>query len=153
MEGIFQMKNNMVPIIVLIIIIALFAGAVSATNNINGASIQKVAQKHLIDSGSNKFYWGERGGLFTYTWKAYQTTNNSVVVLVHYKTINNSWYSTYSITKLTSSKLKIVETSPEVKLYSGKSSVTTYAKTSLTPINYYWKNIRPQIKSGGYFFA
>ncbi len=147
------MKKNIIPVIVLIIIIALFAGAVSATNITNGVSIQKVGQKNLIDSGSNKFYWGERGGLFTYSWKTYQTTSNSVVVLVHYKTINNSWYSTYSITKLTSNKLKIVETSPEVKLYSGRSSVTTYAKTSLTPIKYYWKNIRPQIKSGGYFFA
>jgi hypothetical protein len=146
------MKKNMVPIIVLIIIMALFAGSVSATNNTNGVSIQKVVQKNLIDSGSNKFYWGERGGLFAYTWKTYKTSNG-VVVQVHYKTINNSWYSTYSITKLTSSKLKIVETSPEVKLYSGRSSVTSYAKTSLTPVTYYWKNIRPQIKSDGYFFA
>ncbi|UTB32681.1 MAG: hypothetical protein NKF70_14570 [Methanobacterium sp. ERen5] len=146
------MKKNMIPIIVIIVIIALFAGAVSATNNTNGVSIQKVVQKNLIDSGSNKFYWGERGGLFTYTWKTYKTSNG-VVLRVHYKTINNSWYSTYSITKLTSSKLKIVETSPEVKLYSGRSSVTSYAKTSLTPIKYYWKNVRPQIKSGGYFFA
>lgn len=143
------MKKNMVPIIVLIIIMALFAGSVSATNNTNGVSIQKVVQKNLIDSGSNKFYWGERGGLFAYTWKTYKTSNG-VVVQVHYKTINNSWYSTYSITKLTSSKLKIVETSPEVKLYSGHSSVTSYAKSSLTPVQFYNK-LKTQIKRDGYF--
>lgn len=142
----------MIPLIVLVVIIALFAGAVSATNNTNGVSIQKVAQKTLIDSGANKFYWGERGGMFAYTWKTYKT-KNGVMVQVHYKTINNSWYSTYTVTQVSSNKLKIVETSPEVKLYSGRSSVTSYARTSLTPIKYYWNSIRPQIKSGGYFSA
>lgn len=139
----------MIPIIVLIVIIALFAGAVSATSNTNGATIQKVVQKNLIDSGSNKFYWGERGGLFAYTWKTYKTSNG-VLIRIHYKTWNNSWYGTYSITKLSSNKVRIVETSPEVKLYSGRSSVTTYAKTSLPTVKYYWKTVRPQIKSDGY---
>jgi hypothetical protein len=146
------MKKNMIPIIVLIVIITLFAGAVSATTNTNGLSIQKVAQKNLIDSGANKFKWDERGGLFAYNWKTYKTSNG-ILVRVHYKTFNNSWYGTYSITKLSSGKLKIVETSPEIKLYSGRSSVTTYAKTSLTPIKYYWKDIKHQIKSDGYFSA
>ena len=146
------MKKNMIPIIILVVIIALFAGAVSATSSNNGVSIQKVAQKNLIDSGANKFYWGERGGLFAYTWKTFKT-KNGVMVQVHYKTFNNSWFSTYSVTKVSSNKLKIVETSPEVKLYSGRSSVTTYAKTSFTPIKYYWNDVRPQIKSDGYSSA
>jgi len=146
------MEKNMIPIIILVVIIALFAGAVSATSSTNGVSIQKVAQKNLIDSGANKFKWGERGGLFAYTWKTYKT-KNGVIVQVHYKTFNNSWFSTYSVTKVSTNKLKIVETSPEVKLYSGRSSVTSYAKTSVTPLKYYWNSIRPQIKSGGYFTA
>lgn len=128
----------------------MFVGAVSATNNNNGISIQKTAQKYLIDSGANKFYWGERGGMFSYTWKSYKTSNG-VLVQVHYKTFNNSWYGTYSITKLSNNKLKIVETSPEIKLYSGHPSVISYKTTKLTPLKYYWKSVKPQIANDGYF--
>lgn len=144
------MKKNMIPIIVLVVIIALFAGAVSAATNTNGVSIQKAAQKNLIDSGANSFYWGERGGLFAYTWKTYKT-KTGVLVKVQYKTLNNSWYGTYAITKISSNKIKVVETSPEVKLYSGKSSVTSYSKTTLLPQKYYLKTVKPQIKNDGYF--
>ena len=146
------MKKNLIPILILLVIISIFIGVVSATNNNNGVSIQKPIQKNLLNSGANKFYWGERGGIFSYTWKTYKI-GNGIQVKVHYKTINNSWYGTYSITKVSKNRLKIVEKSPEVKLYSGHPSVTSYAKTSLTPVQYYWKTVKPEIKSGGYFFV
>ena len=145
------MKKNLIPILILLVIISIFIGVVSATNNNNGVSIQKPIQ-NLLNSGANKFYWGERGGIFSYTWKTYKI-GNGIQVKVHYKTINNSWYGTYSITKVSKNRLKIVEKSPEVKLYSGHPSVTSYAKTSLTPVQYYWKTVKPEIKSGGYFFV
>jgi hypothetical protein len=86
------MRKNLIPIIFLLVIISLFVGSVSATNNNNGVLIQKTAQKNLLDSGANKFYWGERGGIFSYTWKTYKNSKG-ILVNVHYKTINNSWYN------------------------------------------------------------
>ncbi len=144
------MKRNIIPIVFLVVIISLFVGAVSAVSNTNGVSIQSTTQKNVIDSGFNKFYWGERGGIFAYSWKTYKTSNG-IFVKIHYKTVNNSWYGSYYITKQSTGKLKIVETSPEVKLYSGHSSVTSYAKTSLTPLQFYWKTVKSQIKNDGYF--
>jgi hypothetical protein len=143
------MKKNLIPIILLLIIISLFIGSVSAANNNNGVLIQKTGQKNLLDSGANKFYWGERGGIFSYTWKTYKNSK-SVIINVHYKTINNSWYGTYTITKVSKDRLKIVEKSPEVKLYSGHSSVTSYATTSLTPVQYYSNTLKSQIENDGY---
>lgn len=143
------MKKNLIPIMFLLVIISLFVGSVSAANNNNGVLIQKTAQKNLLDSGANKFYWGERGGIFSYTWKTYKNSKG-VLVNVHYKTINNSWYGTYTITKVSKDRLKIVENSPEVKLYSGHSSITSYATTSLTPIQYYSKTLKSQIENDGY---
>ena len=52
------MRKNLIPIIFLLVIISLFVGSVSATNNNNGVLIQKTAQKNLLDSSANKFYWG-----------------------------------------------------------------------------------------------
>jgi hypothetical protein len=143
------MRKNLIPIIFLLVIISLFVGSVSATNNNNGVLIQKTAQKNLLDSSANKFYWGERGGIFSYTWKTYKN-NIGVLVNVHYEIINNSWYGTYSITKVSKDRLKIVENSPEVKFYSGHPSITSYATTSLTPVQYYWKTMKSQIESDGY---
>lgn len=143
------MRKNLIPIIFLLVIISLFVGSVSATNNNNGVLIQKTAQKNLLDSSANKFYWGERGGIVSYTWKTYKN-NIGVLVNVHYEIINNSWYGTYSITKVSKDRLKIVENSPEVKFYSGHPSITSYATTSLTPVQYYWKTMKSQIESDGY---
>jgi hypothetical protein len=144
-------KKNLIPIVILVVMVFLFVGAVSAANT-NGVLIQKATQKTIVDSGQNKFYWGERGGIFSYSWKTYKTSNG-ILVNIHYKTITNSWNSTYYITKDSKNKLKIVETSPEVKLYSGHPSVTSYAKTSVTPLQYYWITVKPQIKNDGYFFV
>jgi hypothetical protein len=146
------MKKNLIPIVFLVVMVLLIVGAASAANNTNGVSIQKTTQKSLIDSGLNKFYWGERGGIFSYSWKTYKTTNG-ILVNIHYKTINNSWNSTYYITKVSKNKLRIVETSPEVKLYSGHPAVTSYAKTSVTPVQFYWMTVKKQIKNDGYFFV
>jgi hypothetical protein len=146
------MKKNLIPIVFLVVMVFLMVGAASAASNTTGVSIQKTTQTSLIDSGFNKFYWGERGGIFSYSWKTYKTSNG-ILVNIHYKTINNSWYGSYYITKDSKNKLKIVETSPEVKLYSGHPSVTSYAKTSLTPLQFYWKTVKSQVKSDGYFFV
>jgi hypothetical protein len=143
------MKKNLIPIVFFVAMILVFAGTVSASNNSNGVVIQKTEQKNVLDSGASKFYWGERGGIFSYTWTAFKTSNG-VLVKIHYKTINNSWNSAYYITKASKNTVKIVETSPEVKLYSGHSSVTSYAKSSLTPVQFYNK-LKTQIKRDGYF--
>jgi len=79
-----------------------------AASNTTGVSIQKTTQTSLIDSGFNKFNWGERVGIFSYSWKTYETSNG-ILVNIHYKTINNSWYGSYYITKDSKNKLKIVE--------------------------------------------
>jgi len=75
------------------------------------------------------------------------------LIVVHYTTKTNSWYGTYAITKISSKKLQIVYTSPEVKLYSGHPSETSYATTTLIPVQYYFKVVKSQIKNDGYFFV
>jgi len=163
------MKRNLILIIVFITISFLLIGAASATNvgnvstqktvksdvsnNLLVSTIKSPVNKYLIDSGANKFYWGERGGIFSYSWKTYKTKSGSVQIIVHYKTTTNSWYGSYLITKISKNKLKIIDTSPEVKLYSGHPSETSYAPTSLTPVQYYLKVVRSQIRSDGYFFV
>lgn len=173
------MKRNFILIIFLIIITFLLIGAASAANlnNLPAQNTVKVTanaysvqspQTHvlsksstkmvsdtmaprLVDSGSNKFYWGERGGMFSYTWKTYQTGPGSIFVYMHYKTTTNSWFSRYSITKVSKYNLKVVQTSPEIKLYSGHPSETSFASSTMSPAQYYWKKFRVQIKTGGYF--
>lgn len=172
------MKRNFVLITILFAITFLLIGAASsasvnnlpAQNSVNvKASAYQVQspQTHvisknstnmvsstgyrLIDSGSNKFYWGERGGIFSYTWKTYQTSTGGIYVYMHYKTTTNSWFSRYSITKFSKYTLKVVETSPEIKLYTGHPSETSFASSTMSPIQYYWKKFRVQIKTGGYF--
>ncbi len=177
------MKRNFIPIVFFITISFLLIGAASAANfgnvstqktvkndisssltvlttnntiNSTTSGIQSVSSslnKSLIDTGANKFYWGERGGTFSYTWKTYKSTNGNVLIIVHYITKTNSWYGTYVLTKISKNKLKIVYTSPEVKLYSGHPSETSYANTLLTPVQYYVKVVKSQIKSDGYFFV
>jgi len=175
------MRSILIPIIALLTISFLLIGAVSAINHANVSTqttvksdlsntltvtsvnnpisstngIQMVSSsvKTLIDSGANKFYWGERGGIFSYTWKTYKSTNGNVLIVVHYTTKTNSWYGTYAITKISSKKLQIVYTSPEVKLYSGHPSETSYATTTLIPVQYYFKVVKSQIKNDGYFFV
>jgi len=177
------MRSILIPIIALLTISFLLIGAVSAINHANVSTqttvksdlsntlavvsvnnpinstkngIQIVSSdisKSLIDSGANKFYWNERGGIFSYTWKTYKSANGNDLIIVHYKTTTNSWYGTYTITKISNNKLKIVYTSPEVKLYSGHPSETSYATTTLTPVQYYLKFVKNQIKSDGYFFV
>jgi hypothetical protein len=173
------MKKNFITIIFFVTLTFLLIGAVSAANvnNLPAQTTVKVAdnsnsiqspQTHiisktnanivssttvqrLIDSGSNKFYWGQRGGIFSYTWKTYLTGTGSILVYMHYKTTTNSWFSRYSITKFSKYKLKVVETSPEIKLYTGHPSETSYASSTMSPAQYYWKKFRFQIKTGGYF--
>lgn len=169
------MKRNLILIIVFITISFLLIGAASATNvsnistktvqtnsvgvtspvnSVNGGTQKTVStnlNKYLVNSGANKFYWGERGGIFSYTWKTYKTHSGSVQIIVHYKTTTNSWYGTYLLTKTSNNIIKMVYTSPEVKLYSGHSSETHYIHTSLAPIQYYLKVVKSQIKSDGYF--
>lgn len=171
------MKNKIILIIIFIISV-LFVGAATATANNNNipthhtnlsiipltspsnsiksgnlTSVSNTVKNHVINSGANKFYWGQRGGIFSYNWIAYQTSNGSILVLVHYKTTTNSWYGQYLFTQASKNKLKILDISPEVLLYSGHPSITSFANTSLTPVQYYWKKVRNQINSGGYFFV
>ena len=69
----------MVPIIVLIIIIALFAGSVSATNNTKWSIYPKSCTKKIsLIRVQTNFTGVERGGLFAYTWKTYKTSNGVV---------------------------------------------------------------------------
>ena len=129
-------------------------GIISPLNNVNGGTQKTVSNninEYLIDSGANKFYWGERGGNFSYTWKTYKTTSGSILIIVLYKTKTNSWYGTYILTKTSNNVIKMVYTSPEVKLYSGHPSETHYIHTSLTPVQYYSKAVKSQIRSDGYF--
>jgi hypothetical protein len=159
-------------IVVLLFISILLASAASATTNkddittlntvkvaentnsafipLNAASI--TTKKYLIDTGANKFYWGERGGIFSYNWKTYRT-NKGVTIYVNYKTKNNSWKGMYTITKTSKNKLKIVYTSPEIKLYSGHASLIMHANSPMVPVKYYWKVVKKQIKIDGYFFV
>jgi len=164
------MKNDFILGVVLILISILLIGSASAsiintnitthntvTTTTNSVAIPvktslNTSKLYLIDSGANKFYWLERGGPFAYTWKTYKTPAGSVIINVHYKTSNNSWNGTYTITKFSKNKLKIVYTSPEVKLYTGHSSEVWYTTSKLTPVEYYLKTIKAQIKSNGYFF-
>jgi hypothetical protein len=169
------MKNNMVLIIVFISIIFLLVGSASATTSVNSISTQNVVKNpdinvvsstpvthsvssvkstvkyRLINSGANKIYWKERGGIFSYSWKTYQSTHGRVIVKVHYMTKTNSWYGIYSITKVSKNRLKIVNTSPEVKFYSGHPSETSYVSTNLTAVKYYWRIALGLINNGGYF--
>ena len=166
------MKNDFILGVVLILISILLIGSASAsTINTNIATHNSVttatatnsvavpakttlntSKLYLIDSGANKFYWLERGGLFSYTWKTYRTLQGSVIINVNYKTNQNSWNGIYNITQVSKDKLKIVYTSPEVKLYTGHSSEVWYTTSKLTPVEYYLKTIKTQIKSDGYFF-
>ncbi|MGB7968499.1 MAG: hypothetical protein WCF28_02870 [Methanobacterium sp.] len=166
------MKNDFILGVVLILISILLIGSASAsTTNTNIATHNSVttatatnsvavpakttlntSKLYLIDSGANKFYWLERGGLFSYTWKTYRTLQGSVIINVNYKTNQNSWNGIYNITQVSKDKLKIVYTSPEVKLYTGHSSEVWYTTSKLTPVEYYLKTIKTQIKSDGYFF-
>jgi hypothetical protein len=169
------MKNNMVLIIVFISIIILLVGSASATTSVNSISTQNVVKNtninvvsstpithsvsnvkskvkyRLINSGANKVYWKERGGIFSYSWKTYQSSQGRVIVKVHYMTKTNSWNGIYSITKVSKNRLKIVNTSPEVKFYSGHPSETSYVSTNLTPAKYYWRIALGLINNGGYF--
>jgi len=166
------MKNDFILGVVLILISILMIGSASASIINSNITTQKTVTTAtaansvvipvktslntskfvLIDSGANKFYWLERGGPFAYTWKTYKTPAGSVIINVHYKTSNNSWNGTYTITKFSKNKLKIVYTSPEVKLYTGHSSEVWYTTSKLTPVEYYLKLVKTQIKSDGYFF-
>ena len=114
-------------------------------------SVSTTAKYRLINFGANKIYWKERGGIFSYSWKTYQSTQGRVIVYVHYKTKTNSWNGKYSITKVSKNWLKIVNTSPEVKFYSGHSSETSYVSTNLTSAQYYWRIALGLINNGGYF--
>ena len=114
-------------------------------------SVSTTAKYRLINSGANKIYWKERGGIFSYSWKTYLSTQGSVIINVHYKTLKTSWNGKYSITKVSKNRLKIVNTSPEVKLYSGHPSETFYVSTNLTPAKYYWRIALGLINNGGYF--
>ena len=169
------MKNGMVLIIVFISVIILLVGSASAATSVNSISTQKLVKNtdnnvlsstpvthsvsnvkstvkyRLINSGANKIYWKERGGIFSYSWKTYQSTQGRVIVNVHYKTKTNSWNGKYSITKVSKNRLKIVNTSPEVKFYSGHPSETSYVSTNLTPAKYYWRIALGLINNGGYF--
>ena len=169
------MKNGMVLIIVFISVIILLVGSASAATSVNSISTQNVVKNtdinvvsstpvthavsnvkstvkyRLINSGANKIYWKERGGIFSYSWKTYQSTQGRVIVYVHYQTKTNSWNGKYSITKLSRNRLKIVNTSPEVKFYSGHPSETSYVSTKLTPAKYYWRIALGLINNGGYF--
>ena len=166
------MKNNYILVVVLILISILLVGSASAsiinsditTQNtvITATALNSVAtpvktslntpKLTLIDSGANKFYWLERGGIFAYAWKTYKTTGGSVISNVYYKTNGKSWIGTYDITKVSKNKLRIVYTSPEVKLYTGHSSQVWYTTSKLTPAQYYVKTMQNQIKNNGYFF-
>ena len=166
------MKNDFILGVVLILISILLIGSASASIINNNVTTQKTvttatptnsvtipvktsintSKLSLIDSGANKFYWLERGGIFSYTWKTYKTPGGSVISEVYYKTNGNSWIGTYTITKVSKNKLKIVYTSPEVKLYTGHSSEVWYTTSKLTPVEYYLKMVKNQIKSNGYFF-
>jgi hypothetical protein len=152
------MKKNLILIVMFVLVTFFLIGAASASTNVSKISVQKTVkttapQDILINSGANKFYWGERGGIFAYTWKTYRKSTGSVYIKVNYKTPTNSWVGTYTITKASNNKLKIVYTSPEIKLYSGHSSEISYAVTSLTPVNYYFNVVKSQIQSDGYFFV
>ena len=166
------MKNDFIRGVVLILISILLVGSASASIINNNIATQKTvttvpainsvaipvktslntSKFALIDSGANKFYWLERGGLFAYTWKTYKTPEGSVIISIFYKTKENSWNGTYTITQFSKNKLKIVYTSPEVKLYTGHSSEVWYTTSKLTPVEYYLKTVKPQIKNNGYFF-
>lgn len=151
------MKKMVLPLIFVIVILFLVGSAFAATAgdktvmNVKASQSQYSSSTILMDQGSNKFYWGERGGVFSYNWKTYRTSKGNVIVIVHYKTYNNSWYGSYNIIKSLNSKLKIVNTSPEVMLYSGHPSSVSYTSTSLSPVRFYWGMVRGQIKSGGYY--
>ena len=167
------MKKNYFIIMFLILITTLLIGAASTTTLNSNIITQKPVQtslptnsvtdpiktvsstskKYLIDSGAHKFYWGERGGIFSYNWKTYRTSTGTVVIYVNYKTTTNSWKGTYTIKKAPKNKLKIMSTSPEIKLYSGHSFLISYVNNSLTPVKYYFKVVKKQIKSDGYFFV
>jgi hypothetical protein len=166
------MKNDFIPVVLLILISILLIGSASASIINNNITTQKTvttatttnyvaipaktsintSKLYLIDSGSNKFYWLERGGIFAYTWKTYKTPDGSVITKIYYKTKTNSWNGTYNITKVSKNKLKIVYTSPEVKLYTGHSSQVWYTTSTLTPVEYYLKTVKNQIKNNGYYF-
>jgi hypothetical protein len=166
------MKNDFILVVLLIMISILLIGSASATIVNSDITTQKTvttatttnivanpattsinaSKLYLIDSGSNKFYWLERGGIFAYTWKTYKTTTGSIITKIFYKTKTNSWNGTYNITKVSNNKLKIVYTSPEVKLYTGHSSQVWYTTSTLTPVQYYLKNVKTQIKNNGYYF-
>ena len=166
------MKNDFILGVVLILISILLVGSASASIINSNITAQKTvttvtaanslaipvktsldtSKFSLIDSGYTKFYWLERGGPFSYTWKTYKTPQGSVIININYKTSTNSWNGTYNITQFSKGKLKIIYTSPEVKLYTGHSSEVWYTTSKLTPWEYYWKTMRSQIKSNGYFF-
>jgi hypothetical protein len=166
------MKNDFILVVVLILMSILLLGSASASTINSGITTQKTvtvattlntiaipaktslntSKLYLIDSGSNKFYWLERGGTFAYTWKTYKTAQGSVITNVNYKTKTNSWNGIYNITKVSNNKLKIVYTSPEVKLYTGHPSQVWYTTSTLTPVAYYLKNVKTQIKNNGYYF-
>jgi hypothetical protein len=166
------MKNDFILGVVLIVISILLIGSASATiinsnitaqntiTTVTAANSLAIPVKtsidtskfSLIDSGANKFYWLERGGPFSYTWKTYKTPQGSVIINIQYKTSKNSWNGIYNISQASKGKLKIVYTSPEVKLYTGHSSQVWYTTSKLTPVQYYWKTVKNQIKSNGYFF-
>ncbi len=171
--GMFFMKKNYFLIMLLILTTALVIGAASTTTLNSKIITQKTVQtsllansvttptetisstskKYLIDSGAHNFYWAERGGIFSYKWKTYRTSTGTVVIYLNYKTPTNTWKGTYTIKKAPKNKLKIISTSPEIKLYSGHLSILSYVNSPLTPVNYYFNVVKKQIKSDGYFFV
>lgn len=143
---------------IFIIVTLLTVGSAFASTN-DDSNLHVNASHHqdnsysnaLIDNGYHRFYWGERGGIFSYNWKTYRTPKGSVIIYIHYKTVNNTWYGRYSIVKFLNYHLKIVNTSPELMVYTGHLSKTTHTRTSLSPLRFYWSKVRGQIKADGYY--
>lgn len=99
----------------------------------------------LIDKGSVTFYDSSEGVYSTYKWKTYKKGYNYVFVkgTMYYYGIGIS--NNYYFEKISKTKLYFKTT------VGGKKAYSATIKTRLNAVNFYWKYVKPDLKSGEMF--
>lgn len=112
---------------------------------INSVEPASAAKTKLIDKGSVTFFDAEEGKYVKYAWKTYKKGNNYVFVkgTMYFDGIGIS--SNYYLVKTSKTKLYFKAT------VGGKKVGSDYIKTNLNAVNFYWKYLRPDLKSGDMF--
>lgn len=125
----------------------------SKENNNNIFSAKKLAIYQRIDSGSKKVgIWKPTNSYEMLYWKTYKYSNSKVYIDGWSLNQNKKYvgYFHYTIEKLKGNKLKISLSSPYIKYMYGYSPIISHKTTTLTPVNYYNKKVKPFLKKYGF---